>query len=91
MKSTDLAPAAVLVLCFSFSVSCSRNVSVNDAMSAECPLLDEYESRLVALEGPLGCTETETLAPDPPGGCDGARQFLVEVRANLATRSSVTD
>lgn len=84
MKTKCPTPIIVLALCLCVLVSCSRNLVTHDAVSVECPLVDQYESRLVALEGPLGCTATETLTPNPPDGCEGAREFLEEVRANLA-------
>jgi haloalkane dehalogenase len=38
------------------------------------------EQRLETMRGPLGCAPTQTVVPDPPGGCTGTDQLLSEVR-----------
>jgi haloalkane dehalogenase len=38
------------------------------------------EQRFAAIRGPLGCQATESLIPDPPGGCSGAEELVASAR-----------
>ena len=83
MTSFHPLSIAALLACSCVAIACGGD-SAGKPGGSECALLAAYEDRLTALEGPLGCTSTETLTPDPPGGCEGAKQLVMEMRANLA-------
>src|SRR5262245_56551809 len=44
------------------------------------PLPAEVAARFTSMEGPRGCAPTESLTPDPPDGCEGAKAFVAKAK-----------
>jgi pimeloyl-ACP methyl ester carboxylesterase len=79
----NIIPTANLALVFVL-FACGNTDSPGASQTCS-KLSSSVQDRFREMSGPLGCTPTTSLVPDPPDGCDGANALLATAKQEYAT------
>jgi pimeloyl-ACP methyl ester carboxylesterase len=83
MKSTISVGCASVFLGV-LAAACGADSSKTGPVAA-CELPKTITSRFDAMMGPLGCTPSTSLIPDPPRGCEGAMDLVASAEREYRT------